>query len=247
MPYTIAIFVLLGLSVLYSLFIAIISFFRKQFKMALLCIVFLGISVAITLLTIHFRNMGYINFFRFAYIPIITFLTMDILNLLIHLKKELELKKVVIVVVVSYFSLYFIYQSVRYITTVVIVAQIAESHIEGNVSDRDEFDRLLERNLRNHFRPKYDGEIRVEYSLLRDGPTQTGISFPKYYLWVSINRGGELIDQGAVRITAIEKEKFEVTDFLSIEDFRSNKNISETVFPKDVCKKIEQKLSKELN
>ena len=96
MPYTIAIFVLLGLSVLYSLFIAIISFFRKQFKMALLCIVFFGISVAITLLTIHFRNMGYINFLD-SHITIITFLTMDILNLLIH-QKGIGTKKVVIVV-----------------------------------------------------------------------------------------------------------------------------------------------------
>jgi hypothetical protein len=47
---------------------------------------------------------------------------------------------------------------------------------------------------------------------------------------------------GAVRLEAIDRERFEVTDFVSESAIRKNKSGIYQIFPKPVCEKIEAKL-----
>ncbi len=117
------------------------------------------------------------------------FLVTDFFSILVHLQKISVLNfKTVVIILVSCFCLYFVYQGFKFISMIIIVAKITESDVEGNVPSKVDFDRFLERDLENYFKPKYGDEIKVKYSLFREGPTQTGIAYPKYYLWVSINK-----------------------------------------------------------
>ena len=57
-----------------------------------------------------------------------------------------------------------------------ILRDVQRSHIEGNVPPPGDFDRLLARDLAAYFALPGQPEPRVEYELLRDGPTQSGVS-----------------------------------------------------------------------
>lgn len=103
--------------------------------------------------------------------------------------------------------------------------QIQRSHIEGNVPPPEQFDATLRRDLSSYFSTQ-----TVSYELLREGPTQSGVSYPKYYLWVKATRQNETV-VGAVRVAAIDKARFEVTDFLPSERIRSDPNQVQQIFP----------------
>ena len=115
------------------------------------------------------------------------------------------------------------------------------SHIEANVPDAADFESLMMRALLAYFRsnglPRVD---RVEFKLLRDAPTQTGISFPKYYAWVTVFEGDAEVQQGAVRLAAVEKRRFEITDFVSRSQAHSNTTSLETLFPSQLAPVILQ-------
>ncbi len=119
---------------------------------------------------------------------------------------------------------------------------IQRSHINANVPDRGDFDRILHRDLESYFaNDRKEAGVSVAFEFLREGPTQTGIAFPKYYLWVRIGEGARPEDRGAVRVAAVEKQQFEVTHFLSEAEIRRNGAI-EQVFPPAVCDRIRTRL-----
>ncbi len=66
------------------------------------------------------------------------------------------------------------------------ILAIEQSHIDGNVPAPKDFQSFLIRDLQKHFSSLLKKKVRVEYELLRDGPTQVGIAYPKYYAWVKI-------------------------------------------------------------
>ena len=107
--------------------------------------------------------------------------------------------------------------------------EVAKSHIEANVPKGKRFDEYLKRDLRAYF-CKDEKECSVEYELLRDGPTQTGIAYPKYYLWVKVVAGQKLTSEGAVRVAAIEQRTFDITHFLSRRDIVESQPQYETSF-----------------
>jgi hypothetical protein len=119
---------------------------------------------------------------------------------------------------------------------------IQQSHIEGNVPPPTLFRTLLDRDVLEYFktngRPKAD---RVEVALLREGPTQTGIAYPKYYAWVKIYEGSDVRQSGAVRLAAIEKIRFEVTDFVSQRQIREDPSTIERIFPAALIRSIRQR------
>ena len=100
----------------------------------------------------------------------------------------------------------------------------------------------MERDLEAFFSERVKEPIKVTYEFLRDGPTQAGIAYPKFYVWVKVIRADKLIDEGAVRLAAIEKKYFTVTDFLSIAEIKSNPRAISKIFPRPVCDKIMAKL-----
>ena len=119
---------------------------------------------------------------------------------------------------------------------------IGESHIQANVPAQNSFDSLLQRDLNNYFSVKYGTKVTTTWEYLRKGPTQTGIAFPKYYLWIKVFDGKRLFTEGAVRIAAIEKKRFDVTYFVDSKDMPRKQQDIYLIFPQPVCEKIKSKL-----
>jgi hypothetical protein len=119
-------------------------------------------------------------------------------------------------------------------------SQIADSHIEANVPKGALFNEYLNRDLNSYFCVASKGCV-VEYELLRDGPTQTGISYPKYYLWVRCSTKNAVDREGAVRVAAIEQKRFDVTNFLSRDEISKSPEQVASVFPAALVDKIVQR------
>lgn len=125
-----------------------------------------------------------------------------------------------------------------------IASLIQNSHIDENVPDNKTFDSLLNRDLIFYFSHKYkDATVRSEF--LRQGATQSGVAYPKFYLWVKIYQRHRLMNQGAVRVAAIGKKKLEITDFVSISEIKSNSKDIYNIFPAMVCEKIKSQFEKQ--
>jgi hypothetical protein len=120
---------------------------------------------------------------------------------------------------------------------------IARSHVEANVPDERDFNRFLQRDLQKYFHGKTKKHTIVTFEFLRDGPTQTGVAFPKYYLWVKVAEGNRPLDEGAVRVAAIEKQGFEATHFLTRTEIEKDPKAVFRVFPAPVAEKILSKCS----
>ncbi len=112
----------------------------------------------------------------------------------------------------------------------------AASQIERNGPSED-FHLILRRDLAKYFSADYPG-AEIEYTMLRDAPTQSGVSFPKYYVWVKAGSGGATQAEGAVRLAAIDNDRFEVTDFVPRKRIIENPQILEQIFPPALVPKI---------
>lgn len=122
-----------------------------------------------------------------------------------------------------------------------IFTEIRDSHLEANIPGKAEFDMILKRDLEKYFL-KPNGKVSVTYTMLREGPTQSGIAYPKYYVWSKIYIKGKLLDEGAVRVAAIDRAKFEITDFVKINILKKDPSYMYSIFPVLVCDKIKEKL-----
>lgn len=111
-------------------------------------------------------------------------------------------------------------------------------HISENVPDDGNFRTFLTRDLNTYFASTSKKPISVEYDLLRNSPTQTGVAYPKYYAWVRISEGKTIIEQGAVRLAACDKTAFEVTDFVSKKQIQKDPDMIRSIFPALLCPAI---------
>ena len=108
-----------------------------------------------------------------------------------------------------------------------------QSHIDAHVPEDKDFRAFLKRDVLSYLRarqPGVDDDVQIE--LLRDGPTQSGVSYPKYYAWARFKAGAMKQQQGAVRLVAIDKLRFEVTDFLPAAAIKADSQAVERVFPR---------------
>ena len=121
---------------------------------------------------------------------------------------------------------------------------IADSHIRANVPDKKDFAAFLKRDLESYFKDLKKKDVVVEYQLLRDGPTQSGTSFPKFYVWVTVKENGTLLEDGAVRVAAMEKKRFEVINYLARVDIERDVQRLYQIFPRPVADKIKEKVGK---
>ncbi len=124
-----------------------------------------------------------------------------------------------------------------------LAESIRESHINANVPAESDFDRFLQRDLKEFFK-NAGASIVVEYELLRKEPTQSGVAFPKFYAWVVIKSGDKVVEEGAVRIAAIEKKEFEVVNYLMRADIERDTQTLYRLFPTEVADKVKEKLKK---
>lgn len=124
-------------------------------------------------------------------------------------------------------------------------SRITESHITENVPDAADFERFLQRDLQTYFADaRKEPGVTVDYEPLRRGVTQSGLSYPRFYLWVRISGGKSTADRGAVRLSAIDKKRFEITDFVSEQTIRDNPDSISTIFPALVCETIRTKVTR---
>ena len=122
------------------------------------------------------------------------------------------------------------------------VANVAQSHVRANVPASSQFDRLLRRDLNAYFRRRTGKNVAVTYEMLRTGPTQTGVAYPKYYLWVALRNGKSLVEEGAVRVAAIGQKRFEVTIYLTRSAMTQKPERIKEVFPAAVSEKLAARL-----
>jgi hypothetical protein len=118
---------------------------------------------------------------------------------------------------------------------------IARSHVEGNVpAEEAEFDRLLTLGLRDFFVSHLNrSDIEVKSRLLRKGATQSGVASPKFYAWISVtDNAGQVLTTGAARIAAMDRSRFDVTDFLDAKSIVSHPSAIARIFPKVLVGKI---------
>ena len=116
--------------------------------------------------------------------------------------------------------------------------KIADSHINANVPTDEKFDELLKRDLKSFIKFQYKQDCSIEHHLLRKGPTQVGVAYPKFYIWVTAKYREEKVAEGAMRVAAINKLQFEVTHFVTIDEIRSKPDIINSIFPGPVCERI---------
>jgi len=119
--------------------------------------------------------------------------------------------------------------------------EIQKSYIDANVPDKPQFESFATRDLEKYFYGTY-GLVTVKWEFLRETATQSGAAYPKFYLWTKIYKDSKLINEGATRLAAIEKIRFEITDFVSIAEIKNNTVDIYSIFPSLVCEKIKSKL-----
>src|SRR5688572_3012456 len=124
---------------------------------------------------------------------------------------------------------------------------LAESHIEANVPEPKNFRAFLVRDLTTHLKRRFGDRITVDYEMLREGPTQSGVAYPKFYLWVTVTKEDQTKVEGAARVAAIEKKEFGVTSFSTRDEIAANPTSIEGVFPQVLLAKIRDRKSTRLN
>jgi hypothetical protein len=109
---------------------------------------------------------------------------------------------------------------------------LQQSHIDGNVPPPEFFIQFLQRDLLAFFQASdAPSATSVEYTLLRDAPTQSGVSYPKFYAWVKVLSGSTVIQEGAVRLAAIQRTHFKITDFMSAKQVNATPGEVSNIFP----------------
>jgi hypothetical protein len=121
---------------------------------------------------------------------------------------------------------------------------IADSHVAGNVPAKQDFDSFMKRDLRAYFAQRLGRTVEVQYSLLRLGATQTGVSYPKYYVWAIVQSDGAGPAQleGAARVAAVDQNRFDVTDFVPKGEIILHPETIQSIFPAPVCDEIRKRL-----
>lgn len=144
----------------------------------------------------------------------------------------------------------------RYVVSLIVVASLAclsacdpmddvrTSHIDANVAAKSEFDSMVKRDAAKDLTMRLGRTVTVEYTLLREFPTQVGVAYPKYYAWLVARdpSSGQPITEGAARLAAIDRNEFHLTDFLNKAEIAAEPTRIEAVFPKQVCDEIRKRL-----
>jgi hypothetical protein len=121
--------------------------------------------------------------------------------------------------------------------------EVRDSQIRGNVPDEQDFDSFFKRDLAAFFKDS-DKAVTVEYELLRKAPTQAGVGSPKFYAWVKVYENSVFLEEGAVRVGAVEKKEFVVIQYLPKAEIESDSERMYKLFPPSVIDKIKEKIHK---
>jgi hypothetical protein len=118
---------------------------------------------------------------------------------------------------------------------------VAESHVTANVPSTNDFRPFLIRDLTAYLKPTYGDKLAVDYELLRDGPTQSGVAYPKFYVWLRATNAERSVVEGAIRVAAIDRKRFEITGFVPRAEIISHPDSVASIFPAALIEKIQAK------
>jgi hypothetical protein len=123
------------------------------------------------------------------------------------------------------------------------MAQIAESHVSGNVPPEAEFMNFLQRDVRAYLIANRRPSRNLEIDLLRKGPTQTGIAYPKYYVWIRAADGPDSVVEGAMQVSAVARVRFLVSNFTLASAIRNDPASLSAVYPAVLIPTIRKRAS----
>lgn len=121
-----------------------------------------------------------------------------------------------------------------------MAAQLQASHISANAPPDSSFSKILERDVRAYLAAHRLPSKKVTIEPLRRGATQSGVSYPKYYIWIRATDAAQHHVEGAMRIAAIDRAKFEVTDFTPADTIRSDPASLAATYPSPIIPAIRQ-------
>ena len=128
---------------------------------------------------------------------------------------------------------------ILFLSTIASTQDIQKNHIDANLPETlDEINQILTRDLKTYFTQKFGTDIIIRHELLRRSPTQSGVSYPKFYAWVRFERNDSSAGAGAVRVVAVDAKRIEVTDYFSQEKIKAEPKSIELVFPRSLCDNI---------
>ena len=112
-----------------------------------------------------------------------------------------------------------------------MMAELQASHISANVPPDTSFMAFLERDVRAYLVANHIPLKSLQIELLRKGPTQSGVSYPKYYIWIcGVDEAGHHIN-GAMRVAAIDRVRFDITDFTPATSIQSDPTSLASIYP----------------
>lgn len=117
------------------------------------------------------------------------------------------------------------------------IQDIQKSHIDANLPPIEKHEMLIKDEIRRYLKLSKTEKLKIESELLRTQPTQSGISYPKFYRWVKVIKNKWPIIAGAIRYSLIEKKKAEISDFVDSHFILNDPSISLKVFPPEVHKR----------
>lgn len=111
------------------------------------------------------------------------------------------------------------------------MAELQASHISANVPPEASFMTILRRDVLAYLAANGLPSKSVEIELLRKGATQSGVSYPKYYVWIrAADKAGHQV-AGAMRVAAVNRIRFDVTDFTPAASIRSDPASLASIYP----------------
>ena len=120
-----------------------------------------------------------------------------------------------------------------------VFARLRASHIDGNVPAASDFQKLLRRDVSAYLIRSGAKPSTLAIELLRDGPTQSGVSYPKFYLWVRAITSQGTVVEGAMRVAAVERTHFDVLQFATMAAIRNATAELPATFPAQLIPLIE--------
>ena len=126
-----------------------------------------------------------------------------------------------------------------------MMAELQASHISANVPPDANFMMLLQRDVRAYLVANRLPSKSVEIEPLRKGATQSGVSYPEYYMWIrAVDKAGHHIE-GAMRVAAIDRVRFDITDFTPAASIRSDPTLLASIYPVLIIPAIRQRAGAE--
>jgi hypothetical protein len=111
------------------------------------------------------------------------------------------------------------------------IAELQASHIAAHEPTETNFMALLQRDVQAYLAARSLPSENVKIEALRKGATQSGVSFPKYYIWIRATDETRHSVEGAMRVAAIEQVRFDVTHFTPVASIRSDPSSLTSIYP----------------